>query len=46
LLARSAAGQVQHAKIDPDLDSLRDDPRFQAMMAQAQARVAGAAKPE
>lgn len=40
VLARSAKRQVQHTKIDPDLDSLRDDPRFQAMMAEAEARVA------
>ncbi|HRP12060.1 MAG TPA: hypothetical protein PLK37_13595, partial [Terricaulis sp.] len=40
VLARSAPGQVRHTKVDPDLDSLRDDPRFQAMMAEAEARVA------
>ena len=39
VLARSAAGQVRHTKIDPDLDALRDDPRFQAMIAEAEARV-------
>jgi len=40
VLARSAAVQVHHTKIDPDLDSLRDDPRFIAMMEEAEARVA------
>jgi adenylate cyclase len=44
VLARSAAGHIQHTKVDPDLDSLRDDPRFQAMMADADARVAQAEK--
>jgi adenylate cyclase len=33
-------GLLNHAKIDPDLDPLRDDPRFQAMMAGAEARLA------
>jgi adenylate cyclase len=36
---RVARGVVNHAKIDPDLDSLRDNPRFQAMMAAAEARL-------
>ena len=30
---------------DPDLASLHDDPRFQAMVAVAEARIAGTAKP-
>jgi len=42
VLARSAKRQLHHTRIDPDLDSLRDDPRFQAMMAEAEARVAKA----
>jgi adenylate cyclase len=33
---------VAHAKVDPDMDSLRDDPRFQAMIAEAEARLAAA----
>ncbi len=32
-------GLLNHAKIDPDLDPLRDDPRFQAMIAAAEARL-------
>ena len=31
-----------HAKVDPDLDPLRDDPRFKAMVAAAEARLATA----
>ena len=33
------------AKSDPDLDPLRDDPRFQAMVAEAEARLAAADAP-
>jgi adenylate cyclase len=33
-------GLLNHAKIDPDLDPLREDPRFQAMIAGAEARLA------
>ena len=33
-------GLLNHARIDPDLDPLRDDPRFQAMVAGAEARLA------
>jgi adenylate cyclase len=35
-----AHGRLRHARIDPDLDPLRDDPRFQAMIAGAEARLA------
>ena len=34
-------GFLSHAKVDPDLDPIRDDPRFQAMLAKAEARLAG-----
>jgi adenylate cyclase len=33
-------GFVKHAKADPDLDTLRDDPRFVAMVSAAEARLA------
>jgi adenylate cyclase len=35
-----AIGLLNHAKIDPDLDVLRDDPRFKAMIAAAEKRLA------
>jgi len=38
----SAIGLLNHAKADPDLDPLRDDPRFKTMIAAAEARLAGA----
>jgi len=34
-----AAGLINHSKIDPDLDPLRDDPRFKAMLAAAETRL-------
>ena len=30
---------VNHARVDPDLEPIRDDPRFQAMLAKAEARL-------
>ncbi len=35
-------GLINHAKVDPDLDSIRDDQRFKAMIATAEARLAAA----
>ncbi len=37
-----AAGFLNHAKADPDLDPLRNDPRFKAMVAAAELRLAAA----
>ena len=31
---------IPHPKIDPDLEAIRDDPRFLAMLAAAEARLA------
>src|SRR4029077_2786106 len=36
---KMGTGLVNHAKIDPDFDCIRDDPRFKAMLAAAEARV-------
>ncbi len=33
---------LKHMKIDPDLDAIRGDPRFAAMVAAAEARLAAA----
>ncbi len=35
---KMSTGLINHAKIDPDFDVIRDEPRFQAMVAAAEAR--------
>jgi adenylate cyclase len=42
-LLKGGLGLLSHAKVDPDLDIIRDDPRFHAMMAEAEARLAAPA---
>ena len=44
VMERDAGNNLDSARTDPDFDGLRDDPRFQAMIAAAEARLA-AAKP-
>lgn len=41
VFAEAGRGLINHAKMDPDFDSLRDDPRFWAMIDQAEMRIAG-----
>jgi adenylate cyclase len=43
--AAAGVGEIAFAKIDPDLDSLCDNPRFQAMIAAAEARLAAELTP-
>ena len=40
LFANISIGLLNHAKVDPDLDRLRADSRFQAMLADAESRIA------
>ena len=44
LFERISIGLLNHAKADPDLDSVRNDPRFQAMVATAEARLGAASE--
>jgi adenylate cyclase len=39
-LKKMGIGLINHAKVDPDFDCIRDDPRFKAMLAAAEARLA------
>ncbi|MEO8926293.1 MAG: TIR domain-containing protein [Caulobacteraceae bacterium] len=41
---KASSSLLAHAKADSDLDSLRDDPRFVAMLAAAEARLAAEAR--
>src|SRR5437016_3978890 len=36
---KMGAGFINHAKVDPDFDCIRDDPRFKAMVAAAERRL-------
>ena len=45
VFASLAMGFLNHAKADPDLDPLRDDPRFKAMVAAAETRLATSGVP-
>jgi adenylate cyclase len=44
VFAKWDSGFLKHAQADPDLDQLRDNPRFQAMIAAAEARIAADAE--
>jgi adenylate cyclase len=37
---KMGGGLLTHAKVDPDLDCIRDDPRFKTMLAAAESRIA------
>ena len=39
LFEQMGAGYIDHAKVDPDLDCIRDDPRFKEMLAAAERRL-------
>jgi adenylate cyclase len=39
VMAKLSLGFLNHAKVDPDLDPLREHPRFKAMLAAAEARL-------
>ncbi|MDZ4740806.1 MAG: adenylate/guanylate cyclase domain-containing protein [Alphaproteobacteria bacterium] len=41
VFAHMSTGLLMHAKVDPDFDHIRDDPRFKAMIAAAEVRLAG-----
>jgi hypothetical protein len=39
LFEQMGVGYVNHAKVDPDFDCIRDDPRFKEMLAAAERRL-------
>jgi hypothetical protein len=41
VLEKDTAETVNWAKVDPDLDAVREHPRFKAMLAKADARLRG-----
>jgi adenylate cyclase len=43
-LEKATRGLLHHAKVDPDLDTLRDHPRYKAMMDAAETRLAAEEK--
>ena len=43
---RVSVSELKHCGADPDMDPVRDDPRFKAMADAARARLAGAAPAE
>ena len=44
-LATATRAEIVHARVDPDLDAARADPRFEALLAEAAARLDAAGAP-
>ena len=40
-LAKASGALIRWAEIDPDVDSLRSDARFESVLAEAKARISG-----